>query len=67
MEHRKLNSSHLTSCAWENGTLEIEFSSGKRYTYKNVPETVYRELMAAPSAGRYFHYHVKSIYSGRPS
>lgn len=42
--------------------LEIEFLSGKKYSYKNVPEKVYRELLSASSKGRYFDEQINGIY-----
>ena len=43
--------------------LEIEFLSGKKYLYKNVPEKVYRELLSASSKGRYFDEQINGIYA----
>lgn len=43
--------------------LEIEFRNGAIYRYLDVPISVYRELVAAPSKARYYdetirhHYH----------
>jgi hypothetical protein len=35
-------------------TLELEFSSGSRYQYFEVPEFTYRALMHAKSKGQFF-------------
>jgi len=45
--------------------LEIEFTSGKTYLYKNVPEHVYRELMSADSKGHYFERQINRKYTYR--
>lgn len=42
--------------------LEIEFSSGGVYQYFDVPETIYAELMDAPSHGQYFQSHIRDVY-----
>lgn len=43
--------------------LLIKFTSGVVYSYYNVPETVYRALMAAESKGRYFNQNIKSFFT----
>jgi hypothetical protein len=35
--------------------LSVTFSSGKEYTYIDVPKETYSDLINAPSAGRYFN------------
>ena len=37
----------------KESVLEITFRGGGVYQYQDVPEAVYRELMAAPSHGNY--------------
>lgn len=58
-----VSSSNLSSVGYENGILYIEFNSGRLYSYNNVPESVYRELLNAGSHGKYFHAHIKNNYS----
>jgi len=36
-------------------SLEVEFSSGDIYTYCDVPEDLYRQLLSAESKGRFFN------------
>jgi len=64
MERQTVNSSNLKSVGYDpdRRLLEIEFHTGAVYQYFNVPESVYRELMAAPSHGKYFHQHIKDQY-----
>jgi hypothetical protein len=47
-------------------TLRIEFSTGKAYSYLDVPETTYLSLRSAPSAGRYFAAAIKNVFSYEP-
>lgn len=68
-----LSSSNLASCDWQPssdaptgsylGTLSITFKSGRTYKYAEVPEEVYRGLLEASSAGRYFNSVIKDTYS----
>jgi hypothetical protein len=44
--------------------LEITFSGGRTFTLYNVPPDVAHGLRDAPSAGRYFHDHLKGQYDG---
>jgi hypothetical protein len=47
------------------GTLEIEFVDGSIYTYEDVPTSVYKELMDAPSLGAYFNAEIRDSYDGQ--
>lgn len=42
--------------------LEIEFNTGSVYQYAEVPEEIYRELMAAESKGSYMHDYILEQY-----
>ena len=46
----------------ETGELEVTFRRGGVYCYRNVPESLYRELLAAPSVGEYFSRNIKEKY-----
>lgn len=46
----------------ETCELEITFRRGGVYCYRNVPESLYRELQAAPSVGGYFSQNIKEKY-----
>ncbi|HEY9945529.1 TPA: KTSC domain-containing protein [Neisseria meningitidis] len=65
MHHHPVLSSNLSSVAYENGILEIRFKNGSLYRYKGVPQTVYDELLHAPSKGRYLHSQIKPFYPYR--
>ena len=55
-------SSDLAAVGYESGALYVSFHSGGTYRYAGVPESVYRELMAAPSHGRYFHQFIRNSF-----
>ena len=55
-------SSHIASIGYENGILEVVFRNGRVYCYYHVPLSVYLELMAARSKGRYFNRRIKPWY-----
>jgi hypothetical protein len=60
-----LRSSNLASADYsaETQALVITFKSGGRYTYSDVPETVYEGLLSAPSPGRYFAEAIRDAFS----
>ena len=53
MNMTPVSSSNIASIGYENGTLYVAFNRGGLYAYSGVPESVYRELMSAPSHGHY--------------
>ena len=60
-----LTSSNLRRCSYdiETETLQIQFVSGKTYSYSGVPASVYNGLLEAPSPGQYFNQEIKDQYS----
>jgi hypothetical protein len=44
-------------------TLKVSFVSGQVYVYKDVPETVYKDLAASRVKGRYLRFFIKDKYS----
>lgn len=65
MKRKFIDSSTLQTVGYEvaSGTLEVEFKNGKLYQYYEVPELVYRQLLAADSAGRFLNTRIKPMYS----
>jgi hypothetical protein len=61
---QQLESSNLKRCSYdiETETLQIQFHSGKVYTYDGVPASVYNGLLEASSPGQYFNANIKNIY-----
>lgn len=46
----------------DRSILELEFERGHVYRYYDVPDSVNRGMMAAPSHGHYFNQHIKGKY-----
>lgn len=65
MDIKAVNSRSLDSCGYDpqNQTLLVVFKSGRRYLYSDVPESEYRELMAASSHGSYFNANVRDRHA----
>ena len=42
--------------------LEVEFNTGDKYQYKEVPASEYEGLMSAESIGQYMHRHIIDHY-----
>jgi hypothetical protein len=42
--------------------LSIIFQSGRRYAYKDVPETAYQEMKAAFSKGEFFNTRIRDHF-----
>ncbi len=64
MQRAQVESSMLRSVGYDPSThvLELEFRNGRLYRYGEVGEEIYRELMAAPSKGRYFLDYIDDMY-----
>jgi hypothetical protein len=63
MKRITVESSNLHSVGYDSDTqtLEIEFRNSGIYQYYGVPETVYRQLMAATSHGKFFYAHIRDV------
>ena len=60
-----VTSSNLLAVAYSGADFQrlwIRFKSQAVYVFHNVPESVYRGLMAAGSKGSYFHRHVRNVF-----
>lgn len=68
MQRARVESTMLRSVGYDPSTrvLELEFRNGRLYRYGEVDEEIYRELMAAPSKGRYFLDHIDDQYPYAP-
>ena len=62
-----VNSSNVKAVGHDPNAMElhVEFHSGDRYIYADVPAAVHRDLIAAPSAGRFLHANVRGKFAGR--
>ena len=45
--------------------LTIEFTTGRRYVYADVPEEEVAQMRAAFAKGRYFNAHIRDRYKAR--
>ena len=63
MERLPVESSTAVSVGYDEAsqTLEIEFKSGT-YQYYNVPLTIYEQMMASDSIGKFIHVYIKPAY-----
>ena len=48
------------------GNLVIDFDDGVSHRYFNVPRSVYRGLLRAPSKGKYFNSHIRNNFRSKP-
>ncbi|WP_272653774.1 DUF72 domain-containing protein [Microbacterium sp. EF45047] len=64
MKRLPVTSSALAAVGYDRATavLEVEFRSGEVYRYYAVPASVHRELLAAPSLGRFFAERIRDRY-----
>jgi hypothetical protein len=53
----RLSSAAIASVRYDENerTLDVQFREGDAYRYLHVPEFVYRELLKAESAGRFWN------------
>ena len=65
MDVKPVRSRDLALIGYDHATstLEVVFRAGGVYRYREVPESVYHGLMAAPSHGTYFQKHIKVQYA----
>lgn len=65
IDFSKINSSVINFAAYDktNEILLIVFNSASIWMYYDVPEDVYRGLVSAESAGKYFNLNIKHKYA----
>lgn len=56
------DSSHIAKAAYYEGDLYVEFKSGKRYQYFDVPATVITDMHNADSIGKFLNEEIKDAY-----
>jgi KTSC domain len=57
-----VDSSAIRAIGWNDGTLTVEFHSGRIYDHPGVPYSVYEGLMQASSKGAYYNYYIRGRY-----
>jgi hypothetical protein len=64
MQRTPVVSSNVVSIGYgvESRILEVEYSSGGVYQYSNVPPEIARDVLNAPSIGKYLNQYVKKLY-----
>ena len=63
-----MNSSTVIRGAWylpERRQLDLLFTSGRRYIYSNVPETVASRFAEAESKGRFYNQQIRNCFPCR--
>jgi len=55
-------SSVIRRFRYKDRVLEIEFVSGRRYRYFDVPEAIYRAMRNSPSKGEFFNLRVRNQF-----
>lgn len=62
MQLREVMSSNIKKVGYENKELLVEYLSGAKYKYKEVPEELFTKLLEAESKGRFMNSEVKGKY-----
>jgi hypothetical protein len=64
MDRTPLDSTTLAAAAYDiaTGVLELEFRSGALYHYFSVPLSLYPDLIAADSKGRFFNHSIRNCF-----
>lgn len=60
----KVESSNISAVGYDMnfGSLIVEYKSGNKYQYKNVPYELYENLLKAESKGRFVNENVKGKF-----
>jgi KTSC domain len=59
----EVESSNIEAMGWSAGVCQVDFLSGSRYQYFEVPEWVYQDFLEAGSKGRFLNEVFKVEYS----
>ena len=55
-------SSNVARFRYEGQILTVEFNSGSRYNYYDVPQHIYEGMKSAASVGKYLNAEIKGVY-----
>lgn len=61
-EWQDVKSSNMTKVRYVDGDMEVQFTNGAEYLYKEVPEEVFDELLKAESVGKFFFSKIKGKF-----
>lgn len=61
----KVSSSNIDKIGYDiaSKTLVIDFLSGGRYSYKNVPKMIFDNMLKSQSKGKYFYKNIREKYN----
>ncbi|MCK5611787.1 KTSC domain-containing protein [Candidatus Pacearchaeota archaeon] len=59
---KKVKSSNIAKVRCVDGDMEVQFTKGAVYRYKDVPEEVFDELLKAESVGKLFFAKIKGKF-----
>jgi hypothetical protein len=59
-------SSNIRTLHWKEEILTVEFNSGQKYAYQNVPRDTFTDIITADSVGKAFIEQVRSQPSKYP-
>ena len=57
-----VDSTDLESVGYDGQNLFVQFKRNAVYIYFQVPESLYRDLLAADSKGKFLNKHIKGIF-----
>lgn len=65
MQTHPLNSNVIESCAYNDTDKELilDFKSGGSHKYSDVPKEIFDGILAADSAGKYFHANIRGKFN----
>ena len=65
MERYPVTSTSLRSVGYDpqSKLLEIEFTNGKVYRYRDVPLEMHKDLLRSESLGKFFNTKIRDVYS----
>lgn len=63
-----VESSNIAAIGYDadSRTLQVDFTTGKRYQYQNVPPETFAEFKAADSVGKYFAASIRKEFLSVP-
>lgn len=64
MEMIRVSSSAISAVGYDSEIqqMQIQFVQGRTYTFCNVPQHIFDELLSAGSKGTYYDHHIRGRY-----
>lgn len=62
MNEIQVDSSNVSTVAYEDGYLFVRFKGGTHYKYKDVPQGVFNNLLQAESKGKFLNAEIKGKF-----